>query len=272
MGSQARGKPHAICISYPAQGHINPMLKLAKLLHQKGFHITFVNTKYNHKRLLRLQGPHSLDGLPHFRFDMIPDGLPPSDANSTQDIPSLCASLSEHELSTFRSLLLKLKSNPKTVCTMTFTVDAAEELKIPEVVFWTASACGLLGYTKYRRLVEDGFTPLKDPHFILYLSKEDLDPTYLSSEYPKTTVSWTSGRKSIRLRDFPAFIRTLDHQDIMLNYVLQEVERSSKAYAVILNTFDTSRMTSWRISPPSIPASTPSGRSNSLPTRSKTKP
>ncbi|KAL3724053.1 hypothetical protein ACJRO7_036123 [Eucalyptus globulus] len=234
---QAGEKPHAVCIPYPAQGHINPMLKLAKLLHHKGFHITFVNTEHNHKRLLRSQGPHSLDGLPHFRFDMIPDGLPPSDADSTQDIPSLCASLSEHGLSAFRSLLLKLQDQsqdgvvpPVTRIVsdglMAFTVDAAEELKIPEVVFWPPSACGLFGCTKYRRLVEDGFTPLKDP-------------TYFSNGYLETMVSWTSGMKSIRLRDFPTFIRTLDHQDILLNFIIQEVERSSRASAVILNTFDT---------------------------------
>lgn len=58
-------KPHAICIPFPAQGHINPMLKLAKLLHHKGFHITFVNTEYNHKRLLKSRGPNSLDAMPH---------------------------------------------------------------------------------------------------------------------------------------------------------------------------------------------------------------
>ncbi|GFZ01197.1 UDP-glucosyl transferase 85A2 [Actinidia rufa] len=78
MGSMAvADKPHAVCIPYPAQGHINPVLKLAKLLHSKGFHITFVNTEYNHKRLLRSRGPAALAGLPDFRFDSIPDGLPP---------------------------------------------------------------------------------------------------------------------------------------------------------------------------------------------------
>ncbi|RHN48828.1 putative 7-deoxyloganetin glucosyltransferase [Medicago truncatula] len=39
------------CSPFPAQAHINPMLKLAKLLHFKGgFHVTFVHTEYNHKR------------------------------------------------------------------------------------------------------------------------------------------------------------------------------------------------------------------------------
>ncbi|KAG5526034.1 hypothetical protein RHGRI_032356 [Rhododendron griersonianum] len=79
MGSiRTSEKPHAVCIPYPAQGHINPMLNVAKLLHHKGFHITFVNTEYNHRRLLKSRGPHSLDGLPDFRYETIPDGLPPT--------------------------------------------------------------------------------------------------------------------------------------------------------------------------------------------------
>ncbi|KAK3414351.1 hypothetical protein EUGRSUZ_L00503, partial [Eucalyptus grandis] len=184
------------------------MLKLAKFLHHKGFHITFVNTEHIHKRLLRSQGPHSLDGLPHFRFDMIPDGLPPSDLDSTQDIPSLCASLSEHGLSAFRSLLLKLQEQsqdgvmPPVTCivsdgAMAFTVDAAEELKIPEVVFWTPSACGMLGYTKYRRLVEDGFTPLKDP---TYLSNGYLETTYSPERLPHLHPNARPPRYNAQLR------------------------------------------------------------------------
>ncbi|CAA6675268.1 unnamed protein product [Spirodela intermedia] len=85
-------KPHAVCVPYPAQGHITPMMMLAKLLHSRGFHITFVNTEYNHRRLLKSRGPSALDGLPDFRFETIPDGLPPSDIDGTQDIPSLCES------------------------------------------------------------------------------------------------------------------------------------------------------------------------------------
>ncbi|CAL5374843.1 unnamed protein product [Camellia sinensis] len=81
--------PHAVCIPVPAQGHVNPMLKLAKLLHYRGFHITFVNTEYSHERLLRSRGTNAVHGLPDFQFETIPDGLPPSEADSTQDIPSL---------------------------------------------------------------------------------------------------------------------------------------------------------------------------------------
>ena len=35
-------KPHAVCIPYPIQSHVKAMLKFSKLLHHKGFRITFV--------------------------------------------------------------------------------------------------------------------------------------------------------------------------------------------------------------------------------------
>lgn len=163
---------HAVCIPFPAQGHINPMLKLAKILHQKGFYITFVNTEFNHKRLLKSRGPDALNGLPSFRFETIPDGLPSTDVDATQDIPSLCDSTSKTCLPHFKQLLRKLNDSastskvPPVACivsdgAMSFTLDAAEELGVPEVLFWTTSACGFLGYVHYRQLMEKGYTPLK---------------------------------------------------------------------------------------------------------------
>lgn len=172
-------KPHAVCIPYPAQGHINPMLKLAKLLHSHGFHITFVNTDFNHRRLLKSRGPAALDGLPSFRFESIPDGLPPTDVDvdATQDIPSLCQSTRRLCLQPFRELLSKLNSSsttPPVSCivsdgVMSFTLDAAEELGVPEVLFWTTSACGFLAYLHYHQLVQRGYTPLKGTSSIIQL-------------------------------------------------------------------------------------------------------
>ncbi|KAM7500073.1 hypothetical protein LguiA_024487 [Lonicera macranthoides] len=94
MDSVITQKPHAICIPFPAQSHIKAMLKLAKLLHSRGIPITFVNTKYNHNHFLKSGGPDSLAGLPDFRFETIPDGLPPSDSGSTQNVIDLFESVS----------------------------------------------------------------------------------------------------------------------------------------------------------------------------------
>jgi hypothetical protein len=158
--NQVTDKPHAVCIPFPAQGHITPMLiKLAKLLHFKGFHITFVNTEYKHKRLLKSRGSSSLDGLTDFRFEAIPDDLPETDeSDATQDIPSVCESTAEYCLVPFRNLLYRLNDStfspkvPPVTCVvsdggMSFTLDATEEFGIPNLLFHTHSACGFLGYT-----------------------------------------------------------------------------------------------------------------------------
>ncbi|PRQ21849.1 putative cyanohydrin beta-glucosyltransferase [Rosa chinensis] len=227
-------KPHAVCIPFPAQGHINPMLKLAKLLHFKGFHITFVNTEFIHKRLLKSQGPNSLDGFPSFRFETIPDGLPPTDANvATQHMPSLCESTRKNCLAPFRDLLLKLNSSPNSppvTCIvadgiMNFTLDAAQELGLPEVIFWTTSACGFMGYLQYRNLIEKGLVPLKDD-------------SYFTNGYLDTVIDWIPGMKGIQLKDIPTFIRTTDPNDPILHVILHDTERVQRASAIILNTFD----------------------------------
>lgn len=44
---------------------------------------------------------------------------------------------------------------------MSFTLDAAQELGIPEILFWTTSACGFMGYLHYHHLVKKGLTPFK---------------------------------------------------------------------------------------------------------------
>lgn len=164
-----RKKPHVTCVPYPAQGHINPMLKLAKLLHAKGIHVTFVNTVYNHNRLLRSRGPNALDGLPSFRFETIPDGLPETNVDATQDITSLCESTMKNCLAPFEELLWRINASDDVPpvssiisddC-MSFTLDAAEKLCIPHLLFWSTSACGLMAYLHFDHFIEKGLCPVK---------------------------------------------------------------------------------------------------------------
>ncbi|CAA6658841.1 unnamed protein product [Spirodela intermedia] len=204
------------------------MMMLAKLLHSRGFHITFVNPEYNHRRLLKSRGPSALDGLPDFRFETIPDGLPPSDIDGTQDIPSVCESTMNTCLVPFRELLAGLKSSgdvPPVTCiisdgVMSFTLDAAAEIGVPEVLFWTTSACGFMGYLHYRELINRGITPLQG-------TKPDSSATlniFINN-------SLLSG-------DIPTIIRPTNSDAIMLKFALRETEKASRASAIILNTFE----------------------------------
>ena len=156
----ADDKHHVVCIPLPVQSHIKAMLKLAKLLHFKGFHITFVNTEFNHNRFLKSLGPNSLDGLPDFRFETISDGLPSSDASATQDFISLCDSAREKMLAPLLDLLTRLSDTSPPVTRIVsdgffpVAVTAGEQLGIPVVVFYTIPACAFMSFKQFSTVVE----------------------------------------------------------------------------------------------------------------------
>ncbi|XP_008229741.1 PREDICTED: 7-deoxyloganetin glucosyltransferase-like [Prunus mume] len=240
MGSKAAAhKRHVVCVPAPAQGHIKANLKFAKLLHHRGVHVTFVNTEFNHNRFLKSLGPNSLDGLPDFRFETIPDGLPAgSDQDATQDVSLVADSIRNKLLAPFRDLLMKLDDrstsnsdiNPPVTCVvsdgfMPFTTTAAEEIGVPVVLLFTIAACSFMGCKQFPALVEKGLAPLKDE-------------SCLTNGFLDKVIDWIPGMKGIRLRDLPTNFRTTDPNDILFNFALESIERVHKASAVVLHTFD----------------------------------
>ncbi|XP_048427194.1 7-deoxyloganetin glucosyltransferase-like [Pyrus x bretschneideri] len=171
---QATKKGHAVFIPYPAQGHVNHMMQLAKILHPRGFHIAFVNTEFNHNCLIQSKGPDSVKGLPDFVFETILDGLPSSYKDGTQDIPALCDSIKKTCYGPFKELVTRINSSPQVpqvTCivadgVMTFGSEAARELGIPEVQLWTAPACGFVGYFHFSEFVKRGIIPFKGTSLI----------------------------------------------------------------------------------------------------------
>lgn len=144
-----------------------------------------------------------------------------------QDVPSLCDS-TMNCLAPFKELLQRINARddvPPVTCIlsdglMTFTLDAAEEIGVPNVIFWTTSACGFLSYLYFDNIVQKGLSPIKD--------ESCLD----------TEIDWIPTMKNLRLKDIPSFIRATTRDDIMLNFLLREVDRVKRASAIILNTYD----------------------------------
>jgi len=162
-------KPHVVLVPFPAQGHVNPFMQLAKLLRCNGFYITFVNTEFNHKRLIKSLGPDFVNGLPDFQFETILDGLPPCDKDATQDVPTLCDATRKNCYAPFKELVNKLNTSSPHIPVTCIIADGlsgfagrvAKDLGIQELQFWTASACGFVGYLQYDELVKRGILPFK---------------------------------------------------------------------------------------------------------------
>nr|XP_017216986.1 PREDICTED: 7-deoxyloganetin glucosyltransferase-like [Daucus carota subsp. sativus] len=198
----------------------------------KGIFITFVNTEFNHRRFLKLGLLESLDGLSGFRFEAIPDGLPPSDPDATQDIPALSHSIIENKmLLPFQNLLAKLNAGIHPVTSilsdgfMPFAADAAQSLGVPVVFLWTVSAGAFMGFCQSRNLLEKGLIPLKDD-------------SCLTNGYLDTIIDWIPGMPNICLRDLPGYVRTTDPDDLILNYIIKATDRARNVTGNVFHTFD----------------------------------
>ncbi|XP_039169337.1 linamarin synthase 1-like [Eucalyptus grandis] len=186
---------HAVCVPFLTQGHINPIKQVAKLLHAHGTFVTFINTEFNHRRLFWSKGPDSLQGLKNFYFETIPDGLPPSDRDATQDHPALYDSIRKNCLGPFKwgdELRQQSRKRARLWVHGLFAVQRACQE-------WDRSiqSCGL------------------DPHCVLNITNED----FLNNGTLDDPVNWIPGKRNIQLWDIPSFIRTTDPNDIMFEFL-----------------------------------------------------
>ncbi|KAI4312296.1 hypothetical protein MLD38_037121 [Melastoma candidum] len=237
----AEMKSHVVCVPVPVQSHIGGMLKLARLLHHKGCFVTFINTEYNHRRLLHSGGLASLEDLPGWRFFAIPDGLPPSEADATQDISALCDSIRDYIVNPLCDLLGKLteedgSKNGSEVPWISHivadgfmnlaTASAAEKFGLPLVHLFTIPGCATLACKHYGSFMEKRLAPSRGKS-----DKEKID-------WSNGVIDWIPGMKSMRQCDMPNFFGATDSSDTFVKFVVDGMERSGKADATIIHTFE----------------------------------
>ncbi|RZC85556.1 hypothetical protein C5167_041742 [Papaver somniferum] len=228
--------PHVLIFPFPAQGHINSMLKLAEILCLSGINVTFVNTKQNQLRQLSFGNLHSrFSKFPGFCFETVPDGLsedqhPSAGFYSSQDLITDMFNRVENVIRPgFRELVtsnrFKSHARGQVSCIIAdgvfgFAIDVAEDLGIPSISFRCISACCTWIFFCTPKLVEYGDIPFKD---------EDMDR--LVKSVPEMECF-------LRCRDLPSFYRAKEVNHPILEFVNTATLYSIRATAHILNTFD----------------------------------
>ncbi|XP_058109374.1 UDP-glycosyltransferase 76B1-like [Magnolia sinica] len=160
MQAQKDKGPHLVLFPIPFQGHLNPMLQLATLLHSKGFSITIIHTNFN--------APNP-SNYPSFNFEPIPDGLS-DDRVAAMDPIALVAALNVVCKAPFEELLGRLVlENPygpiKCIISdamMHFTQEVAAHLDIPRIVIRTSSAISFAAFAAFPLLRQKGYLAVKD--------------------------------------------------------------------------------------------------------------
>ncbi|KAK4761683.1 hypothetical protein SAY87_029567 [Trapa incisa] len=239
--SEPAAKPHAVFLPCPAPSHVTSTLKLAKLLHWKGFHITFVNTEANQERILRAggDGPSFIaDGLPSdFQFTMIPDGLPSPDAvQGARYIDAVNESMRNLMREPFIDLVETLNRRAAldtsfppvscivSDCLMTFTTaPVGAKFGIPVVNFWPISATAVLCFMRCPELFEEGFIPFQG---------------HRSDNHLETAVDLIPGMKQMRLRDFPNLLGNSPVDEMVFHLTLDAIKCGEGSAAEVVNTYE----------------------------------
>ncbi|XP_058070353.1 UDP-glycosyltransferase 83A1-like [Magnolia sinica] len=153
-------KPHALVVPYPAQGHVIPFMELSHCLMDHGFKITFVNTEFNHARVVAAL-PKMGRVQEQIRLVSIPDGMAPGEDRN--DLGKQCASILRVMPHGLEALIRKINESDhdKISCiiadgTMGWAVEVAVKMGIRAAAVWTVtvSLCALLFHIP--KLIEDG--------------------------------------------------------------------------------------------------------------------
>ncbi|XP_004307595.1 PREDICTED: UDP-glycosyltransferase 76C2-like [Fragaria vesca subsp. vesca] len=210
---QIRKGQRLILFPLPFQGHINPMLELANVLHFRGFSITIIHTNFNSLN----PSTH-----PHFTFHSIPDGLSETET-STKDPVLLISCLNAHCCDPFRNCLANLLSDDGSeepiACLITdalfyFTKSVAKSLKLPRMLLRTGSATSTIVYAVFPLLWEKGYLPKQESQ--LEEPVVDLSP--------------------LKVKDLP-MMNSCDPQGYY-QLLIQMVKEIKTADGIIFNTFE----------------------------------
>ncbi|XP_022752689.1 UDP-glucose iridoid glucosyltransferase-like isoform X2 [Durio zibethinus] len=137
-----------VLVLYPFQGHINPMLQLATILHSKGFSIIIVHPEFN--------SPNP-SNHPEFTFRPIPDKLSESNV-SLGDFANLVLTLNKHCLAPFQQCMNQIlheKDSTDHVAGIIydtlsyFAQSVADDLRLPGISVRTSAAATMLVFAVF---------------------------------------------------------------------------------------------------------------------------
>jgi len=154
------GIPHFLCLPFPIQGHVNPLMQFSLLLAKHGCKVTFVHTEFSHKRANTAGGGNKEEA--QVELVTLPDGLDPQDDRS--DVAKLLFSMK----TTMPALLPKLIQDihasdveNKITCiivtiNMGWALEVGHKLGIKGALLCPASATSLASAASIPKLIQDG--------------------------------------------------------------------------------------------------------------------
>ncbi|XP_034209506.1 UDP-glycosyltransferase 83A1-like [Prunus dulcis] len=151
---------HIIAVPFPAQGHVIPLMELSQCLVNHGFTVTFVNTEYNHKRVVNALADES-QFTDRIHLVSLPDGLEPWEDRN--ELGQLCEAIQRIMPGKLEELIEKINEGKgdKVTCVIAdessgWALEVAEKQNIRRVAFWPAAAALLALQFSIPKLIHEG--------------------------------------------------------------------------------------------------------------------
>ncbi|XP_057788984.1 7-deoxyloganetic acid glucosyl transferase-like isoform X1 [Salvia miltiorrhiza] len=219
--------PHVLIFPYPVQGHLNSMLNLAHLFCLSDFHVTFIISDFNHRRLLEhTTVPAAFARYPGFQFRTLPDGLPDDHPRTGERALDLIFSIEKVTVPLFKKLIVQENflggaARRRVTCfvadAMSFAPAFAREHQLPLIIFHTTSASFSWALLCFPQLLQAQDIPFRGK------SMDEL-------------VKSVPGMEGfLRRRDLPSFYRADDVNDPILQELVRHQTETVKE-GVIFNT------------------------------------
>lgn len=212
-------------LPYPAQGHLNPVMQLAKQLALRGFVVTFVITTEFRSRIQEYStspAPIGTTSPLDIRFAQISDGLPPDFDRFGGNLTALSQAV-EAMAGPFEQLIRQLMQDyPPVTCIFSdmfapFTQDVANAFHIPRVAVWLQSAASYSVNLHVPLLIRQGHMPVKDKS--------------------KDLITCIPGHPPLAPWELPSFYQVQDLSNFMVQFKLKPFLRVKEAAFVLINTF-----------------------------------
>ncbi|XP_051119891.1 UDP-glycosyltransferase 76B1-like [Andrographis paniculata] len=204
-----------ILFPLPFQGHMSPMIQLARILHSRGFAISIFHATLNSPR-------HS--NYPQFTFRPLSDGLSPEEsaaADPAQIIRLVNASCAEP----FRRGLAAEMARKRVKCIITdanwyFTQAVAEAAEVRRVVMRTSSVCSFLAFAALSDLAAKGY----------------LTHTNSNSNSRRMRDDPVEELPPLKVKDIPFMDQLCNNPQDAYQNIAKMMAATKKASAIIFNT------------------------------------
>ena len=164
-----------LVLPLPFQGHVNPLMNFSLKLARHGFKVSFVNTEFNHKRIMSSLLDSNNPTGSALNFVTIPDGLEPED--DRKDVEKVFLAMSYTMPALLEKLIKDIAYDGKhriscivADMSMGWALEVARKLGIRSAIFYPAAAAMFALQFNIPRLINEGIIGSEGKEYELSLS------------------------------------------------------------------------------------------------------